>query len=1124
MRRSILAVTLPFVVAALPASAAVRLRTATLDATAALTPSALALAAAEPDLYAVAARGNIDGELRRGLEASDAEIVAYLPDQAFALWATPQALTAALARDDIAYAVAIPPTLRVLPELASVPVDRAIVVEILGVPAVDPATLASDVAATGLEVIGQGSGPRFQRVTARVPAGRDDLIAAASRVRGVFSIGARPPIRFLNDTSIWVGQSGLDGGGATPIFDAGIHGEGQVVGIIDSGLDVDMCFFGDPAGLPPANVMGGTAVDPTRRKVIAYDFLWSGDDPANPLAWDNHGHGTHVAGSVAGDDSRNPLAHDNGDGMAPAAKLVFQDGGFTTGDDCSDMVGLGCPVVDLTPFFDQAYAQGARIHTNSWGDQENTHPQNDYTAACVDADEFMWTHPDFLLLFAAGNDGARGDDSVGSPSTAKNVIAVGSTRRGSGADGKSGFSSLGWAADGRIKPTVMCPGSNINSANNDGDIRTGNCGTVSFSGTSMASPTCAGLGALARQYFTDGYYPAGKPIPANAFTPSAALVKAALINSARNMGGEPDPISRQQGFGRVTLEDTLHFRDSERDLIVVDEVATFPTGGGAPFTLDVDVVSATVPLKVTLVWTDPPSNPMAAVNLINDLDLTVTGPSGAFKGNVLANGVSVPAGTYDRLNVEEQVLIVAPQPGSYRIEVAANAIPQGPQGFALVLTGDFPPPAGVRAASAALTSDAAGPCTDNDGFPDNGELARITVTVENPGGTPADLVTVAASSRESWFIGVSPSPVALGTIAPGGTAVATFDFAVDAAPCRSTATLDITTTSAANPWSDDSTLTVALVEDRAPTAVKSLDFEGGLTDLNGDAWTSGGGFVVSGTRQSGGARSAWAGVAPGPGHCDGSGSNDGANMCATLTSPVFTASATSTLSLSTWYEMEAFGSGQYWDRGNVHVIEGSTHTLLVPTSGRAYDGSAGDTTTLCHVSAEDAWAGTGGGSWARSTFSLAPWAGRAIRVEINYNSDPGEICEGLYVDDIAITDLTLHTCDAQRCGSCATTLTGPLTDLRAVKTGGSSAAFTWVDSGTGSSEYHLNSVSRKELVTDTDPMSPRQTPRGQGTVECTATVTPACSDPDALDPLKPLLFYQALPACGPGAYDEGPVE
>ncbi len=80
-------------------------------------------------------------------------------------------------------------------------------------------------------------------------------------------------------------------------------------------------------------------------------------------------------------------------------------------------------------------------------------------------------------------------------------------------------------------------------------------------GTSMATPVVAGSAALLRQYFTDGFWPTGKANPADAFVPSAALLRAMLIGGAVPIDGveantglpvDPPPSSRQ-GFGRVHL-------------------------------------------------------------------------------------------------------------------------------------------------------------------------------------------------------------------------------------------------------------------------------------------------------------------------------------------------------------------------------------------------------------------------------------------------------------------------------------------------------------------------------------------------------------------------------------------
>src|SRR4029077_12461403 len=111
-------------------------------------------------------------------------------------------------------------------------------------------------------------------------------------------------------------------------------------------------------------------------------------------------------GTVAGDDFAHLLLHDPGDGMAPGARLVIQDAGFRI-DRCGDLPGIGCPVVDLNPIFQQAYDQGARLHTNSWGDNEDAPVQNNKSATSQDVDEFMWNHKDSLVFFAAGNSGPR---------------------------------------------------------------------------------------------------------------------------------------------------------------------------------------------------------------------------------------------------------------------------------------------------------------------------------------------------------------------------------------------------------------------------------------------------------------------------------------------------------------------------------------------------------------------------------------------------------------------------------------------------------------------------------------------------------------------------------------------
>jgi hypothetical protein len=312
----------------------------------------------------------------------------------------------------------------------------------------------------------------------------------------------------------------------------------------------------------------------------------------------------------------------------------------------------------------------------------------------VDVDAFMWDHKDFLAVFAVGNSGPT-VGSVRFPSTAKNCVAVGATRRPTGQDVIAGYSSRGPASDTRYKPTVTAPGgeagySYINSAdNNIGNPPSQTCAVVGdpFQGTSMATPAVAGSALLVRQYYTEGWYPSGTELVDDAFTPSAALIKATLTNSAADMGTADIP-NNNEGWGRVLLNDALYFEEDARELKVEDVTPGLTQGGSQTFEFDVD--SGSVPLEVTLVWTDYPATAGAAVTLQNNLDLTVTAPGGtAYKGNVFSAGQSAAGGSYDARNVEEVVRLASPAVGTYTVQVGGTTVPHGPQPFALVMTGSF---------------------------------------------------------------------------------------------------------------------------------------------------------------------------------------------------------------------------------------------------------------------------------------------------------------------------------------------------------------------------------------------------------------------------------------------------
>jgi Subtilase family len=156
--------------------------------------------------------------------------------------------------------------------------------------------------------------------------------------RGVVAVEKRSTIRHLNNYGAATGQSGVgsyvDRKNAV-IWREGILGQGEVVAVGDSGLDIDSCFFRE--GKQNAPLLSGC--DMTRSKVVCYyktSVSVNGDDSAAS----GGGHGTHVAGTIAGlhthalasnayaDVSFEGLIADGKtypNGMAPLARLAIMD-------------------------------------------------------------------------------------------------------------------------------------------------------------------------------------------------------------------------------------------------------------------------------------------------------------------------------------------------------------------------------------------------------------------------------------------------------------------------------------------------------------------------------------------------------------------------------------------------------------------------------------------------------------------------------------------------------------------------------------------------------------------------------------------------------------------------------
>lgn len=508
---------------------------------------------------------------RAELAAAGLELLAYVPRHAYLVRGSALALAAAADLPAVRWVGRYRPGYKLdrklgrlaagLVPAAPLPGEqvRSIELDLLVTPGADPAELGRQLAAavSGLEVLSAATGEKGPGLLAvRIDADRLDVdLAAIANAEPVLAVepAARP--RLLNDDAVWIGQSydvfaRRDYAQSATIWNQGLLGEGEIIGISDSGVDPDTCWFEDPAGLPTVSSVPATGqdrapmpVDASRRKIIGYNLLGTFQQNAEPYdVRSGDPHGTWAAVSAVGDnpdrvpDENDPLAphHDAADGMAPLAKLVVQD----LADENGRSFGLGDPQWKaLDGMFWQMHEAGARIATNSWGA-----PGNQYDVVAFFADLAAHSHPDLLVVFSAGNDGPY-DRTVYSPGTAKNVLTVGasdaklSLSDDLDPDNVASFSSRGPTEDGRLKPDILMSGHRLITGDSDFGETGRTCDTREVNGTSFATPIVAGFSALVREYYRKGYYPSGTRQPDEGFLPSAALLKASLVAGARSMTG-----------------------------------------------------------------------------------------------------------------------------------------------------------------------------------------------------------------------------------------------------------------------------------------------------------------------------------------------------------------------------------------------------------------------------------------------------------------------------------------------------------------------------------------------------------------------------------------------------------
>ncbi|WP_299820041.1 S8 family serine peptidase [uncultured Pontibacter sp.] len=366
------------------------------------------------------------------------------------------------------------------------------------------------------------------------------------------------------------------------------------------------------------------------------------DLKARVLAPENFGeaftpHATTMATIIAGAGNSGP----RGKGIAPKAILATSDFKELFPDNSNTFVANGISV--------QNHSYGVGVE-NYYG----------LESAAYDAQTFQ--NKTLLHVFSSGNSGNQVETTgtyanlpgfanlTGQFKNSKNVLTVGAIEP----DNKIGLlSSKGPAYDGRVKPEVVAYG---------------------IGGTSEAAAVVTGVAVLVQQAYKNKF---------DGTLPSAALVKAALINSADDVGRKA--VDFESGFGNTDALGAIKSIQDARfieDAVAQNEQKAF----------SITVPEGAKALKVTIVWHDTEAQPNAAKALINDLDLEVkqSNSNTSWLPWVLstyphADSLAKPAKRgIDRLNNIEQVTIDLPAAGTYGLLVTGYQVQDEDQAFSLV--------------------------------------------------------------------------------------------------------------------------------------------------------------------------------------------------------------------------------------------------------------------------------------------------------------------------------------------------------------------------------------------------------------------------------------------------------
>ncbi|MFS0784514.1 S8 family serine peptidase [Bacillus sp. 1P06AnD] len=266
----------------------------------------------------------------------------------------------------------------------------------------------------------------------------------------------------------------IDHIGAPAVWDMGIDGSGTVVASIDSGVQWDH----------PALKEHYRGFDPTNPDNPSHEYNFFDAVNGRTEAYDDHGHGTHVTGTMVGSEPNG----ENQIGVAPGAKWIAvkalnADGSGTD----AQLIAAGEWILAPKDASGNPNPEMAPdVVNNSWGGGPGI---DEWYRQIVQA----WRAADIFPEFSAGNTtpfNPGGPGSIANPANYPESFATGATDN---KNNLAGFSLQGPSPYGVMKPDISAPGVNIRSSVPGSKYQGG------WNGTSMAGPHVAAVAALLRQ-------------------------------------------------------------------------------------------------------------------------------------------------------------------------------------------------------------------------------------------------------------------------------------------------------------------------------------------------------------------------------------------------------------------------------------------------------------------------------------------------------------------------------------------------------------------------------------------------------------------------------------------------